>query len=149
MDRFLERDFFDENDTASLVLPDRALSLEAVAVCRADACDTDMYDTPFDPEDMDRLVARAHETAVFERAGAYGEGDQLIGLSTCYSTGADVRTMLICKVTGEFVGLGVSRASAPWQPAVCEGPAGRVPCRLPMDACIYSSERIRRQENRR
>ena len=126
MDRFLERDFFDENDTASLVLPDRALSLEAVAVCRADACDTDMYGTPFGPEDMgrvvarahetaaetvqsdafgsSRVVARAHETAVFERAGAYDEGDQLIGLSTCYSTGADVRTMLICKVTGESVG---------------------------------------------
>lgn len=104
MDRFLERDFFDENDTASLVLPDRALSLEAVAVCRAGACDTDMYDTPFGPEDMGRLVARAHETAVFERAGAYGEGDQLIVLSTCYSTGTDVRTMLICKVTGESVG---------------------------------------------
>lgn len=101
LDRFLDRAFFDENQSASLMLPDRKLALEVVAVCRVDAYDADLYGTPFGSGDMERVARRVGETAVFEREGSYSATDQLIGLSTCYSTGTDIRTMLVCKVVGE------------------------------------------------
>lgn len=115
LDKFLDEDFFNENSTGELMLPDKTLSLEVVAVMQVDAYDRQIFGTPVSSDGMASLVEYIHENALFERSGsgAVGSGsgsaagsalsaeDHVIALSTCASSGANARTVLICRVTGE------------------------------------------------
>ena len=101
LDKFLDQEFFDQNTTASLMLPDRTLNLEVVAVLTADAYDGVIFGTPAGSERMERLVSCLNEKATFQRSEDYSAQDQLISLSTCASSGANARTVLVCKVVGE------------------------------------------------
>lgn len=101
LDKFCDQGFFDQNRTASLMLPGRTLSLETVAVISADAYDGAIFGTPAQAGSMQRIVDRIGELAVHRRLGEYSASDQLIALSTCSSSGSNARTVLVCKVTGE------------------------------------------------
>lgn len=101
LDLFLDKDFFQENSTGELRLPDRTLDLTIVAVLTADAYDGTIFGTPAGQDKMSTLVDYIHEHARYQRSGQYSESDQLIALSTCASSGANDRTVLICKVSGE------------------------------------------------
>ena len=101
LDKFLDQRFFDENRSASIMLPDRTLDLDIVAVLTADAYDGIIFGTPACQERMDRLVSYVGEQAVHQRPGEYSPSDQLVALSTCASSGATARTVLICRVVGE------------------------------------------------
>ena len=101
LDKFLDQEFFDENQTATLMLPARTLSLEVVAVLTADAYDGVIFGTPAGADRMDRLVSYVKENAVYQREAEYLAEDQLISLSTCASSGANARTVVVCKVVGE------------------------------------------------
>lgn len=101
LDKFLDLGFFEENGAATLMLPSRTLSLEAVAVLTADAYDGVIFGTPVSADRMERLVNYVQENAVLQREGKYTAEDQLVALSTCSSSGADARTVVVCKVAGE------------------------------------------------
>ena len=101
LDLFLEKDFFRKNRTGQLMLPDRTLKLEVVAVLTADAYDGTVFSTPAGQDRMSTLVDYIGKNALYQRSGQYGERDQIIALSTCASSGTNDRTVLMCKVTGE------------------------------------------------
>lgn len=101
LDLFLEKDFFNKNRTGTLLLPDRTLDLEIVAVLTADAYDGTIFGTPAGQDRMSTLVDYIGTHARYQRSGQYGESDQLIALSTCASSGTNDRTVLMCKVAGE------------------------------------------------
>ena len=101
LDKFLEADFFNENGSGQLMLPDRTLDLQVVAVLTADAYDGVLYSTPAGKDRMEELVSRVRKLAIHQRSGSFSPDDQLIALSTCASSGANARTVLICRVSGE------------------------------------------------
>lgn len=103
LDLFLDEDFFSENQTGTLYLPTRTLSLQVCAVLTADAYDGVLYGTPVTTTDgLSRVIDRVNELALYQRDGVeLTESDQLIALSTCASSGVNDRTILICRVTGE------------------------------------------------
>lgn len=101
LDKFLSEDFFRENSSGTLLLPDRKLSLEIVAVLMADAYDGTIFGMPASQDRMAQLVSYISEHAIYQRSGSYSESDQLIALSTCSSDGVNDRTVLVCKVAGE------------------------------------------------
>lgn len=101
LDKFLKESFFKKHGSAELMLPDRTLDLEVVAVLSADAYDGTIFGTPAGQDRMSTLVGYINEHARYQRSGSYSEGDQLIALSTCGSDGLNERTVVMCKVTGE------------------------------------------------
>ena len=108
LDKFLDQQFFEQNGSAELLLPDRTLSLEAVAVLTADAYDNAIFGVPVTESGMPGLVDAISERATYQREGSFSADDQLIALSTCASSGANARTVLVCKVTGEQPGVAAS-----------------------------------------
>lgn len=101
LDKFLEEDFFNQNQQATLKLPSKTLDLQICAVLKADAYDGVLFGMPADQQRMQPLVRRIGETAVFQRDGLPTAQDQLVALSTCASSGTNDRTMLICRVVEE------------------------------------------------
>lgn len=101
LDKFLDKEFFEGNQTGQLMLPDRTLELSVVAVMKADAYDHEIFGTPVSSDGMSGLVSHIAERALYQRAGALSATDHTIVLSTCASDGADSRTVVICKVVGE------------------------------------------------
>lgn len=101
LDKFLDEEFFEDNRTGQLMLPDRTLELDVVAVMKADAYDHTIFGTPVSSDGMSDLVSYITEHALYQRTGALSADDHVIALSTCASDGADARTVIICKVTGE------------------------------------------------
>lgn len=100
LDKFLDEDFFNANQDATLYLPSETLSLQVCAVIQADAYDGVLFSTPADSTRVAQVIQKLEAEATHIREGNLGENDQLIALSTCSSDGANERTIVICKVTG-------------------------------------------------
>ena len=100
LDKFLKRKFFNAHRTGTLKLPKRTLSLEVCAVLTADAYDSTIYGVPVTAGGMGRVAARIGELATHVRGEGPRVTDQLLALSTCSSDGSNVRTVVVCRVTG-------------------------------------------------
>ena len=101
LDKFLDLNFFGGNSTATLMLPDKTLSLEVMAVMQADADDGMVYGVSSAVSRMPELVSYINDHAIHKRGEGLSADDHVIALSTCNSAGADARTLLLCRVTGE------------------------------------------------
>ena len=99
LDKFLDQEFFEQNSTAELLLPDRTLELEIVAVMQVDAYDGTVFGMP--ATSAEGIESYAEANALWQREGEYGSSDQFIGLSTCDSSGMNERTVVLCKVVEE------------------------------------------------
>lgn len=104
LDKFLDQEFFEQNSTAELLLPDRTLELEIVAVLQVDAYNGTVFGMP--TTSADGIVAYMKSNALWQREGDYNSQDQFIGLSTCDSSGVNERTVVICKVIEEKAAVG-------------------------------------------
>lgn len=100
LDRFLDEDFFNANQDATLYLPSETLGLQVCAVIKADAYDGVLFSTPADSTRVPQVIHKLEAEAIHLREGSLGESDQLVALSTCSSGGANERIVVICKVTG-------------------------------------------------
>lgn len=110
LDRYLDKDFFAQNQTGRIYLPDRTLELQVVAVLEADAYDRAIFGTPVTmPEGLSQVIARVGELATHVSDVQLTADDQVIALSTCSSTGATARTVLVCRVAS--VGAAVDAGS--------------------------------------
>lgn len=101
LDKFLDKDFFDQNKTATLMLPDRTLQLEVVSILKADAYDATIFGMPMTDSPISSVTDYIDQNAIHRREGEYSADDQLVALSTCASSGVNTRTVLMCKVVGE------------------------------------------------
>lgn len=102
IDLFTEESFFRENDTGTLYLPDRILSLETAAILSADAYDRYLYRVDWDTEEgKEELLSQIEQKALFTRGDPLTAKEQIIALSTCSSDYTNARHLLICRVTGE------------------------------------------------
>lgn len=103
LDKFLERDFFEANQTATLYLPHETLNLQIGAVLVADAYDGVLFSTPATSQErVGQVLQRVEQDAAYVREDCWGPGDQLVALSTCSSDGANARTILMCRVASRI-----------------------------------------------
>lgn len=100
LDLYKDQDFFDENSTGTLILPDKSYNLEIFACLLIDAGE----DSIFDPEqwqtDIDGLLAFARTNSVHLRGETLAKLEQtetpkILALSTCSSEFTDARTVIL------------------------------------------------------
>lgn len=100
LDLFKDEEFFDENRTGTLILPDRFYNLEIFACLLAEAGE----DTIFDPQqwqtDIDGLISFAEENSMYLREKTMKkleqmEQPQVLALSTCSTEFTDSRTIIL------------------------------------------------------
>lgn len=102
IDLFTSKQFFQENITGALYLPDRELMLETVAIIQADAYDRVIYDVSKNTDiQMESLISQIESLALYMRGEPLSTEEQLIALSTCSSDYTNARLLLICRVTEE------------------------------------------------
>lgn len=102
LDKFLDADFFDANQTATLYLPKETLDLQVCAVLTADAYDGVMFSTPAADGRVSQVIQKVESTATYYREGSLQDGDQVIAFSTCSSDSTDARTIVLCKVVNRY-----------------------------------------------
>lgn len=103
LDLFKEEDFFKENRTGTLILPDRVYDLEIYACMLVSASEETIYDPAGVQGDINSLLVYANENALFihedmkaETMQAAAEGNtQIVALTTCSSEFTDARTVLL------------------------------------------------------
>ena len=100
LDLYKDQDFFDENSTGTLILPEKSYNLEIFACLLIDAGE----DSIFDPEqwqtDIDGLLAFARTNSVHLRGETLAKLEQtetpkILALSTCSSEFTDARTVIL------------------------------------------------------
>lgn len=102
LDLYTDEEFFNENVTGTIYLPDRILKLETVAILDADAYDSVVYRVDWTADaGSEELLNRIDELAVYTRGDTLTTEDQIVALSTCSSDYTNARHILICRVTGE------------------------------------------------
>ena len=101
LDLYKEKEFFDENTTGTLILPDRSYKLEIFACLVVSASE----DAIFSPEqwrsdtagllDFVRGNALLIHQDTMNRLGSSENGEQILGMSTCSTEYTDARTILL------------------------------------------------------
>lgn len=100
IDLFTDEEFFQENYTGTVYLPDRVLKIETAAILSADAYDKYLYRVNWTGvENRQELISHIYDTAQYTRGDALDGKDQIIALSTCSSGYTNARHILICRVT--------------------------------------------------
>lgn len=107
LDLFKEKEFFEENKTGSLILPDRAYDLEIYACLLVPASDEVIYEPDIWQGDINSLLAYTKENALFIHDDVYAEIQQatnentvqILALTTCSSEFTDARTVLLTYMT--------------------------------------------------
>ncbi|MCC8045518.1 MAG: class B sortase [Clostridiales bacterium] len=103
LDLYEDEEFFNENTTGTLILPDRSYRLEIFACLQVVSSE----DAVFDPEqwqtDPAGLLEFARDNALYlheETIAALREDEnpQILGLSTCSSEFTDARTVLLARM---------------------------------------------------
>ncbi|MCD7744588.1 MAG: class B sortase [Lachnospiraceae bacterium] len=103
LDLYEDEDFFDENTTGMLILPDRSYYLEIFACLQVVSSE----DVIFSPDqwltDPEGLLEFAEENALYlheDTIAALREDEtpQILGLSTCFSEFTDARTVLLARM---------------------------------------------------
>lgn len=102
IDKFLDEDFFSQNTTGKLYLPQETLDLEVCAVLSENAYDGTVFATPAGQDRVAAIRELAESEAIQYNDGSISDSDQLVALSTCSSDATDQRTILVCKVVARY-----------------------------------------------
>lgn len=110
IDKFLKKNFFENNRTGTLYLSEETYKIEIFACVSADAYDQNFYGEAVQTTDnMEALATCIKEKSVNWRNLNLKNGDRIIGLSTCADTVTNGRYILFGKITQEkFVRQGES-----------------------------------------
>ncbi len=104
LELFEEQEFFDENQSGMLILPDRSYELEIFACLVVSASEDMIFDPTKWQTETDELLDFAKENAVcirqktVDEMQAEGEESQILAMSTCSSDFTDARTILLAKM---------------------------------------------------
>lgn len=104
LDRFKEEQFFNENKTGFLILPDRSYNLEIFACLLTDASERAVFEPQEYKTDLSRLLDLTESHALFydsdkvEELRNAKESDQILILSTCSAEFTDARTILLTQM---------------------------------------------------
>ncbi|MCC8067077.1 MAG: class B sortase, partial [Clostridiales bacterium] len=103
LDLYEDEDFFNENTTGSLILPDRSYDLEIFACLLVDASEDAIFSPSQWQTDIDGLLEFTEANATFlheETIAALREDEnpQVLGMSTCSSADDDARTVILARM---------------------------------------------------
>lgn len=110
LDLYKDEEFFDENRTGMLMLPDKVFKLETIAYLLVDSADEEIYWVlKWEYYNIDRLIQYVEENAILlnedtlqgmrDREELTGEEPQLLALSTCSSDFTAARTVVLTVMT--------------------------------------------------
>ena len=101
LDRFKEKQFFDENKTGLLILPDRSYDLEIFACLLTDASEDAIFEPHEYKADINGLLdfteqaAMYYDTDTITRLRETNGQEQILILSTCSAEFTDARTIVL------------------------------------------------------
>ena len=101
LDRFKEKQFFDENKTGLLILPDRSYDLEIFACLLTDASEDAIFEPHEYKADINGLLDFTEQTALYYDANTITRlretngQEQILILSTCSAEFTDARTIVL------------------------------------------------------
>lgn len=104
LDLYLDEDFFRENTTGTLVLPDRSERLEIFACLQVPASEDAIFDPSQWRTDNTGLLTYVSEHALYvnettmAQIGTDGDGSQVLAMATCSSEYTDARTVLLARM---------------------------------------------------
>lgn len=104
LDKFKDREFFEENGTGLLILPDGVYRLNVFACLVVNASDNYIFEPAAWRDDITELLDYAAENALYIRADAVrslgqSENGKIIALSTCSSEFTDARTIVLAEMS--------------------------------------------------
>ena len=101
LDLYEDEEFFNENTTGMLILPDRSYELEIFACLRVSASEDAVFYPQQWQTNTDGLLEFVSENAMhihqdtFDRIGSSEDFSQILAMSTCSSEFTDARTILL------------------------------------------------------
>jgi len=101
LDKFKKKQFFDENKTGLLILPDRSYDLEIFACLLADASEDAIFEPHEYKADINGLLDFTEQTAMYYDADTIARlretngQEQILILSTCSAEFTDARTIVL------------------------------------------------------
>ncbi|MCC8046212.1 MAG: class B sortase [Clostridiales bacterium] len=103
LDLYEEEEFFDENTTGTLILPDRSCRLEIFACLVVASSEEAIFRPDQWRDDITGLLKFAEDNAVYLREETIAslredENPQVLGLSTCSTDFTDARTVLLARM---------------------------------------------------
>ncbi len=103
LDLYEEEEFFDENTTGMLILPDRNYNLEIFACLLVKSSESAIFNPEQWLTDIDGLLTFAESEALYIHQETVDllrteENPQVLGLSTCSSDFTDARTVLLARM---------------------------------------------------
>jgi len=102
IDKFLKKDFFEENKTGTLYLPEDTYKIEIFACVSTDAYDSVFYSQETQTtDDLPEFISYIKKQSVNWRDIDLQNGDRVIGLSTCADTTTNGRHILFGKLVKE------------------------------------------------
>jgi sortase B len=98
---FVEQDYFDSHQTASLAVPERTYAIEWFACLETNAYDAYMYEPTryTDPASQSELLQYIKDTATQYREVGVSPSDRIVSLSTCADGATDGRVILVGKLS--------------------------------------------------
>lgn len=101
LDLFKDEEFFEENRTGTLILPDRAFELEIFSCLLIGASEDEIFDPTLWQEDINGLIQYTKQNALhldesmISSIEADPDGVQILAMSTCSSEFTDARTIVL------------------------------------------------------
>lgn len=105
LDLYEEREFFDENTTGELILPDRAYKLKIFAYLQVKSSEEAIFAPQQWKTDNKGLLEFVEKNAIYvhtdimEEIGVSDEFSQILAMSTCSSEFTEARTVLLAVMT--------------------------------------------------
>jgi len=99
LELFEKQDFFNQNRSAEIILPDRKLALEIFACAVVDADDESVYGIGQAEEaEITEYLTYLKSKAKFWRDPQLAADDHIVTLSTCSYAFDNARTVVVCKI---------------------------------------------------
>ena len=103
LDLYEDEDFFNENTTGTLILPDRSYNLEIFACLLVDSSEEAIFSPSQWQTDIDGLLEFAEANATYLHEDTIAllreeENPQVLGLSTCSTAYSDARTVILARM---------------------------------------------------
>ena len=103
LDLYEEEDFFNQNTTGTLILPDRSYKLEIFACLLVKSSEEAIFKPERWLDDIDGLLTFAGDHAMYLHQETIGllqsdANPQVLGLSTCSSEFTDARTVILARM---------------------------------------------------
>ena len=104
LDKYKDEEFFNENETGVLILPDRSYNLDIFACLLVKSSESNIFQPDRWQYDITGLLDFAQENSMFTRPELIDEirsaqSPQVIALSTCSSEYTDARTIVLAYMT--------------------------------------------------